>query len=98
MTTSEIELRVGREKLSVMINQPDNPIHWVFLLFGGSRTRGKERFTEWQKTLARGNIGSVSFDYSGTGKSTGNFFVSSLKNRINETATIIRWMKKSFGS
>lgn len=69
----------------------------MLLLFGGSRTRGKERFAQWQKTLAQENIGSVSFDYSGTGKSTGNFFASSLANRINETVAIIRWMKKRFG-
>lgn len=98
MTTSEIELPVGRERLSVLVYSPGSKsLDWVVFLFGGSRTWGKERFTEWQKTLAQENIGSVSFDYSGTGKSTGNFFASSLANRINETATIIRLVKKNFG-
>lgn len=99
MTTSEIGLQVGKEKISVVISRSkENPLRMVLFLFGGSRTRGKERFAEWQKALAQENISSVSFDYSGTGKSTGNFFASSLANRINETATIIRWLKKKFGS
>lgn len=98
MTTSKIELPVGGKRLSVSIYSPGRKSpNWMLFLFGGSRTRGKERFAQWQKTLTQENIGSVSFDYSGTGKSSGNFFASSLANRINETVAIIRWMKKRFG-
>lgn len=98
MTSFETEVPIGEKRLSILVNMPRKSNDWVVFLFGGSRTRGKERFTEWQKTLAQENINSVSFDYSGTGKSTGNFFASSLANRINETAAIIRWLKKNFGS
>lgn len=98
MTSFETEVPIGGKRLSILVNMPRKSNDWVVFLFGGSRTRGKERFTEWQKILAQENINSVSFDYSGTGKSTGNFFASSLANRINETAAIIRWLKKNFGS
>lgn len=98
MTSFETEVPIGEKRLSILVNMPQKSNDWVVFLFGGSRTRGKERFVEWQKTLAQENINSVSFDYSGTGKSTGNFFASSLANRINETAAIIRWLKKNFGS
>jgi pimeloyl-ACP methyl ester carboxylesterase len=98
MTTSEIGLRVNKERLSVTIIRPKKKLsHLVLFLFGGSLIRGKERFAEWQKKLAQKNISSVSFDYSGTGKSTGKFFASSLANRINETAAIIHWLKENFG-
>lgn len=96
MTTAEIEVEVGKEKISMLTSRPNrNPSHWVLFLFGGSRTRGKERFAEWQKYLTQENIGSISFDYSGTGKSTGHFFDSSLANRIDETVSVIRWIKKN---
>lgn len=98
MTSFETEVPIGEKRLSILVNMPQKSNDWVVFLFGGSRTRGKERFAEWQKTLAQENIGSASFDYSGTGKSTGNFFASSLENRINETAAIIRWLKKRLGS
>ena len=97
MSFSEKELFIEGERISISINQPNNPLQWVIFLFGGSKSRGKERFIDWQEFLAAENIGSISFDYSGTGKSTGNFFASSLANRINETATITRWVKKRFG-
>lgn len=98
MTSFEKEVSIGEKRLSIVVHMPQKSTDWVVFLFGGSRTRGKERFAEWQKRLAQENISSVSFDYSGTGTSTGNFFASSLANRINETAAIIRWLKKNFGS
>lgn len=97
MNLFETELFIDGKRLSISINQPKNSLQWVLFLFGGSKSRGKERFAEWQEFLATENIGSMSFDYSGTGKSTGKFSDSSLGKRIHESIAVIDWLTNIIG-
>lgn len=81
------------EYISVSASVVSRSKQTVLFLFGGSRTQAKERFTEWSKKLAVAGINSVSFDYSGTGQSSGDFYRSSLKRRIQEASGVLKWIR-----
>lgn len=91
-------VKCGKENLSLSIFESARKSDkFLILCFGGSKTNFKERYKDWQKVLAENGINSASFDYSGTGKSTGNFTDSSLSKRIDETSCIINWAYNNYG-
>lgn len=91
-------INCGEERLSLHIaNSAKRYKKILILCFGGSKVRFKERYNNWQNVFTEKGINSISFDYSGTGKSTGNLSDSSLIKRINETACVINWLKNNYG-
>lgn len=91
-------IECGKEKLSLnIVNSARESNNFLILCFGGSKTNFKERYRGWQNILAKNGINSVSFDYSGTGRSTNIFSSSSLKKRIEETKCVISWIQNNYG-
>ena len=68
----------------------------VLLLHGGSKTLGKDRFQYLQTALAKANIASLAFDFSGMGGSGGVFEESSLAKRTEETLCVIKYLKEKY--
>lgn len=96
MLTTLIPFR--KNKLSILIfKSKKRSKRFVLFFFGGSKKRAKERFLDWQKNLFENGINSVTFDYSGTGDSTGNFKNSSLDQRINEGIQVVRFLHTRYG-
>jgi uncharacterized protein len=96
MATKEIFLPVGREQIAISVLEPPKSQIAVLFLFGGSRKKSRERFFGWQRDLFNNGISSVSFDYTGTGQSSGNFHDSSLAKRIGESVIVFEWMSHLF--
>lgn len=95
MVNKEMFLAVERERIAISVFKQPKSKTTVLFLFGGSQTIARERFFEWQQELLNHGISSVSFDYSGTGQSSGNFYDSSLAKRVEEAALVFEWMKNS---
>lgn len=95
MVAKEVFLPIDRERIAISVFKEPEPRTTVLFLFGGSQTTARERFFEWQQELLNHDINSVSFDYIGTGQSSGNFYDSSLARRIEESIFVFEWMKKS---
>lgn len=96
MTTTLIPYKENKLSLSIQETKKRSK-RFVVFFFGGSKTRGRERFIEWQKKLYLHGFNSVSFDYSGIGHSTGNFKKSSLARRIDEGQQIVNFVLTKYG-
>lgn len=70
---------------------------FTVLLSGSSKSIGMERYFELQDILKEKGNSSITFDYIGSGLSTGEFSEGSLEGRIKETVFIIDWLKNKYG-
>lgn len=68
----------------------------VCVLFcnGGGKSVTKERFYNHQDALTGNGVSSVNFEYLGTGKTGGDFALSSLSQRVDEGLAVIDWVEK----
>ncbi len=72
--------------------------HAVLFCNGGGVNVIKQRFYTHQDSLQKHGVGSVNFEYRGTGVTGGTFADSSLEKRIQEGIAVIDWYETTYGS
>jgi alpha/beta superfamily hydrolase len=70
--------------------------NFLILIPGGGKTIGASRFDMLQHKLLEHNIGSISISFAGVEGSVGTVSEDSLKNRIDTTLTIAKWVEENF--
>jgi alpha-beta hydrolase superfamily lysophospholipase len=87
------------EKLSLSLITPKlRPSHDNLVLFlpGGGKTLGKERFEYFQDKLKQEGFVSASFNFSGVAESSGEIQDSSLRDRIQQTTCVVKYLRDKF--
>ncbi len=93
-TVKYMKISCKNISLNTNIFLDENDKKCVLFLCGGSLKTGKERFLDWQHQLEKNGISSVAFDYVGVPGIRDAVKNSSLQSRIEETVTVVSWIKE----
>lgn len=92
-----VELEINGLTLRGMIHIPDGdkkkyPFVAMYHGFTGTKVEAGFKFVQLSRMLEKAGIGSVRFDFSGSGESDGTFDSMSLNTEIEEAALIFEYM------
>jgi hypothetical protein len=93
-------LELGGERVYSISYFSEVPTAWVLLCgpFPSDRLISLAAWVKWARYLARNNISSVRFDYSGTGESTGNFSEMDFGRWLRDIEGIYDWVFSHSGN
>ena len=94
-----LSLEVNGLTLRGMAHRPDVdgesicPVVILFHGFTGSKTEGKSLFVRFARELLKNGIGTIRFDFSGSGESDGLFSNMTFSQEVNEAKAIFKMVQ-----
>jgi len=90
------QLEVNINGIKAVINECGE--HFIICCHGLYSNKDSKKYVEISSLARKNGFSSVRFDFRGCGESEGNFFESTLSNRLKDLDEIVGYVKKNYGA